>query len=527
MFRLDPHVALSVQYLDNTAFGSPITDRPSESVRQIFAPVLEHTRRHGRESLISAGPGLLRNVTAGRAFEQIARRTGRSWQLRDEFLYPDPAAVSPHLLTFYHRRSGEQLRLRVDDSAWPELHSLTAHLAGAGVQPDDFEPSARARTLFDALRRAGLLVENSGNGGADSTGTDVEPDLTFVGHNTVVVRSGATKLVIDPFLFSRSPAFPSSYQPYALSEFGQVDVVLITHSHPDHFDPASLLRFPTDVRIVIPNTGPETILCTDMARRLRELGFTDIVTMDWWTSQRFGSATVHALPFYGEQPTDGPTLHPEVRNAGNTYLIETESFSAAFVSDCGRDGSGDIRTVASDWHLANGPVDLVFSGYRSWTTYPAQLLFSSVSGYLPFVPPELWGMRSRLMNDPDDAIDVAERWGARYLFPYGDGGAPWYWSIGLGPCLDGRSSADAEDVDFDPFPERVVDAATRRVRFAGSITGRSAVRVGVLRPGDALRGLPAAPELIRAAGHAWPFGTRQVSSPDIATDPDAAGRSSS
>ena len=80
---------------------------------------------------------------------------------------------------------------------------------------------------------------------------------------------------------------------------------------------------------------------------------------------------------------------------------------------------------------------LVFSGYRGWQLYPFQLLFSSVSRFLLFVPPSLWSTRQQLMNSVDDAIDVAEGWGARYLVPYADGGAPWYWDIGLGPRLDG------------------------------------------------------------------------------------------
>jgi hypothetical protein len=102
------------------------------------------------------------------------------------------------------------------------------------------------------------------------------------------------------------------------------------------------------------------------------------------------------------------------------------------------------------------------------------------------------------MNDAGDAVDTAERFGARSLVPYSAGGAPWYWERGLGP----RGDTGLERPGFDPLPERVVEAATAR---AVSVTGAavpSPVGVRVLRPGDRL---DPTGSVRRTAGHAWPY----------------------
>jgi hypothetical protein len=149
-----------------------------------------------------------------------------------------------------------------------------------------------------------------------------------------------------------------------------------------------------------------------------------------------------------------------------------------------------------------GPVDAVFCGYRGWKLYPAHFIFSSVAQYLFLAPPEAWRVRQHIMTAVDEAIDVAERWGARYLLPYGDGGAPWFWRIGLGPdLLDPSAEIDA----FDPFPERVVDAAAHRSIAADRAVVETAVNVVVLRPGDSLRDLAGNATLHRVERHAWPW----------------------
>lgn len=505
--RLHPGVLLEVTVLDRSAFGSPLTTRPDQSTREVFAAVLHHVDQHGPESLTADAPALLAAVVDGPGFATIADvAADGSWTIHDDVLHPDPDRVTFSGLTITGP-DGRVLEVRVPAEDWATMHVMFAALAGA---PDGFalemlagsgapdSSAAHATALFDALAQAAWVEPNAP---VEPVVPDPStPGLRFAGHNLVVIGTEDTRVAIDPFL---RPAVPdeTGYRALTWRELGPIDAVLITHSHPDHFAPGSLLQIDPETTIIVPRIERETILSVDMASRLRQLGFRRIVELGWNQSHEIDGIRIDALPFLGEQPTDGAVLHPEIRNAGNTYLVRTSTLSVALLADSGRDHLGSATDLAAEARARFGPVDAVFCGYRGWRTYPAQLLFSSVARYLLFVPRDRWDSRMSLMNDLDDVIDVAERWGAAILVPYADGGAPWFWEIGLGPRLDEQPH---EIEDFDPFPERVVDAARTRVRAPSGGYLESPVEVRLLRPNDALVGWPT-PRLVRDPDNSWPY----------------------
>jgi L-ascorbate metabolism protein UlaG (beta-lactamase superfamily) len=499
--RLCANVAIHVVYDDGTTFGSPVSQRPDESTREVYAEIIDLVREHGFAALATAGPAALARIVAGDGFRRIADLDGAgAWRIRPDVLYPDPAAAPPRRLTLTCEDLDQQLALDLPLDAWPAVHAMLAGLSErAGADP----ASAAGRGphgLLEALCELRFVEQVGEPRPADPRLTSAA--LTFVGHNTIVTRSATAAVVVDPYLFAGGRAFPDGYQPLTRAELGRIDAILLTHTHPDHFDAGTLLRFGPSIPVIVPRIERESLLAVAVERRLRELGFSRVSPLAWGESVRVGDIEIHALPFFGEQPTDSEVLHPEVRNAGNTYLVRTPTFSVGFLADSGRDGQGDVRDVAERARRAFGPVDVLFSGYRGWEMYPAQHVFSSIARFLPFVPPWLWGVRQQLMTTAAGAVDVAERWGARLLVPYADGGAPWHWRIGLGPRLDETAG---ETVGFDLLPERVVEAAGAR---AFGIDGQgiaSPVRPVVLRPGDSLLDPSGAGELLRVPPHAWAY----------------------
>jgi hypothetical protein len=467
--------------------------------------VFDHVRRWGFDDLVRVAPQLLSEVVGGESFARVAKlEAGGRWSVDPAVLFPDPGQARARWLAFEPVVAADPLKVALADSDWPWVHALVSQLTLDGWDDAAPELDSGVGELVAVMRKQGLVEETGPKVGGHAAGRkSTGPDLIFLGHNTVVMQAGDTRVMVDPLFFAADLAYPASYQPLTLADVRPVDAILITHSHPDHFDSASLLRFHPATTVVVPVVERETILATAMARRLGELGFTDVRPLGWGASIAIGDAKVTALPFYGEQPSDGEVLHADVRNSGNTYVVDGPTFSAAFLADSGRDHMGNVCEVLSEWRRAGGKVDIVFSGYRGWLTFPVQLLFSSVAAFLLLVPPWLWNVRQQLMCDAVGAVDVAEHCHARYLVPYADGGAPWHWKAGLGPRLDGEAT---EDADFDPFPDRVVAAAARRVSIPGDRWLASPVQPLLLRPGDALVDVAGTARVERRPGYAWPYG---------------------
>ena len=72
--------------------------------------------------------------------------------------------------------------------------------------------------------------------------------LTWLGHSTVVIDVGGTRLVTDPVLRRRLWHLRRE----AAVDPGRVDGILVSHTHFDHLDRASLGRFDRSLPVVVP-----------------------------------------------------------------------------------------------------------------------------------------------------------------------------------------------------------------------------------------------------------------------------------
>jgi L-ascorbate metabolism protein UlaG (beta-lactamase superfamily) len=136
---------------------------------------------------------------------------------------------------------------------------------------------ARTRADFDSPPTSGLRV-------------------TWLGHSTLLLEIDGQRVLIDPVWSERaSPvsfAGPKRFypSPLPLVELPSVDVVLLSHDHADHFDPATLAHLVA--------RGDRFVAPLGVGARLIALGANEsrIVELDWWESTDVGSLTLTATP---------------------------------------------------------------------------------------------------------------------------------------------------------------------------------------------------------------------------------------
>jgi L-ascorbate metabolism protein UlaG (beta-lactamase superfamily) len=468
--RLSDEIKFHLNYQDDTLFGSAISHQAARTVRTLCDNIVRQRQDRGLQDLITRSWELLDAAMTGGLAELYVKPN----TLRSEWLYPAVDRVNPVAIEL-ERGIGEifaQIELP------PELFSDLATYLGEWELGATAPLDPIACQLWAAFEELGVLIPVEEQSSAPNLG-----NATLIGHSTVRLGDGTTTILFDPFLLPKADIYPSSYQPLSIRELGKIDGVFITHSHPDHFDLGTLLRLGRDLPIFVPKLERESVLSIDMEFRLGQLGFQNVRSLNWFEEVQIGDMRIVTLPFYGEQPTTGDILHPEVRNQGNTYLIDFLERRIVLTADSGTDCLGSIKQMAITTGDRYGSIDTIFGGYRGFGLYPIQYLFSSIAAYLPFIPSHLWRVRQQMMGNADDAIDLAEIWNANRIVPYSDGGAPWYWLRGFGPCLDG-----SEDLimSVDPTPDYVATVATQRsgTKRDGAIA--SPVSICLLRPGEAL-----------------------------------------
>ncbi len=124
-----------------------------------------------------------------------------------------------------------------------------------------------------------------------------ELKMTFVGHATLIFAFGGTVIHVDPY---------SRLADYA--KLPKADLILITHSHGDHFDPKAIAALRKE--------GTKVVLTEEAAKAMP-----DGIAMKNGQTQTVEGIAIEAVPAYNivqKRPTGEP-FHP--RGEGNGYVL--------------------------------------------------------------------------------------------------------------------------------------------------------------------------------------------------------------
>lgn len=167
--------------------------------------------------------------------------------------------------------------------------------------------------------------------------TDVR--VHYFGHATVLVEVPGLRILTDPFLRPRlGPLRRHGPLPVA-DAVGPIDVVVISHAHPDHFDPDSIASVGGDPLVIVPRGLGGAV--RRLGRRAREVG----------VGERVGVAP-------GRSVVSVPARHwrwpGEPRAATIGYVIEGPEGGVYFAGDTAR--FRQMRALADRVDVALLPV---------------------------------------------------------------------------------------------------------------------------------------------------------------------------
>jgi L-ascorbate metabolism protein UlaG (beta-lactamase superfamily) len=151
-------------------------------------------------------------------------------------------------------------------------------------------------TQFGRLVRRSAVTRLAGETHKPRLVTNGELGVTFIGHASFFVQIGGKNVVIDPnfarWLFVLKRLRRAGLR---VSDLPAIDLVLVSHAHFDHLHRPSLRRI---VQHSLKKRGkaPVIIIPTHVADLVSDLGFSEIIELDWWKSSRHGTLQVTHVP---------------------------------------------------------------------------------------------------------------------------------------------------------------------------------------------------------------------------------------
>lgn len=210
--------------------------------------------------------------------------------------------------------------------------------------------------------------------------TGSEPRLTWIGHASFFCNLAGARFLIDPNFSRRVGGFyPRYVAPGLLPEdLPPVDLLLITHSHPDHLDAPSIRRLDRATRVVVP---------AGLGRWFSRRGFRDVDELRWWDAVDVGPLKV--------------TLTPARHWSRRSPWDENRTLWGGFVIE----GSG--------WAIYNAGDSAWFDGFREiGQRFPGlDVAMVPIGAYAP-----PWFMEHNHMN-PEQAGRAFLEVGARHFVP--------------------------------------------------------------------------------------------------------------
>src|SRR5258706_3643481 len=158
-------------------------------------------------------------------------------------------------------------------------------------------PALRKRAGdFTRLVRHSVVTPRTGKTHKPQLVTNGELGVTFIGHSSFFLQIGGQNVVIDPNFARWLFCLKRLRQPELnLRDLPPMAVVLVPHAH---FDPLNRQSLRTIARQPRRQTGtaPTLVVPHHLFDLVSDLGFEQIVELEWWNTYRHGALDITHVP---------------------------------------------------------------------------------------------------------------------------------------------------------------------------------------------------------------------------------------
>ena len=157
-------------------------------------------------------------------------------------------------------------------------------------------PLRRRASHFGHLVRRSAMTPRIGQTHVPKLVTEGELGITFIGHSSFFIQIAGQNVIIDPNFARWLFVLKRLRQPGVhLRDLPPIDLVLVTHAHFDHLHRPSLRALAQQAR----RRGADapTIIVPHHVRDLvADLGFKEVIELNWWHSHREAELTITHVP---------------------------------------------------------------------------------------------------------------------------------------------------------------------------------------------------------------------------------------